>query len=141
MDNVSIVVNGMAAAVAFFEEIGLTSEGGTTVEGPWVGRIIGLENVKADIVMMGTAGGTRLELTSFHHPAAVGPAPDTAPANTLGIRRLMFTVDDLRDVLGRLQAKHGAELIGEVVNYEDVYLLCYLRGPEGIMIALAQELG
>jgi catechol 2,3-dioxygenase-like lactoylglutathione lyase family enzyme len=141
MDNVLIVVDDLKAAIAFFAELGLELEGETTVEGPWVDRIVGLDGVRSDIAMMRTPDGHgRLELDKFHTPTAVRSDPEDAPVNTLGIRRIMFAVDDIEAVLSRLQAK-GAELMGEVVQYEDSYRLCYVRGPEGIMIALAEELG
>jgi catechol 2,3-dioxygenase-like lactoylglutathione lyase family enzyme len=140
MDNVLIVVNDLKAAIAFFTELGLELEGEMTVEGPWVDRIVALEGVRSDIAIMRTPDGHgRLELDKFHSPAAIRGESENAPVNTLGIRRIMFAVDDLNEVLPRLQ-KHGAELIGEVVRYEDQYLLCYIRGPEGIMIALAEQL-
>ena len=139
MDNVGIVVDDLPAAIAFFVELGLELEGETTVEGRWVDRAVGLDNVRCDIAMMRTPDGhSRLELSKFHAPAAIDAQPN-APANTLGIRRIMFAVDDIEDVLARLRA-HGAELVGEVAQYEDSYLLCYVRGPEGIMIALAEQL-
>ncbi|MDQ1711154.1 MAG: hypothetical protein QOE45_604 [Frankiaceae bacterium] len=139
MDNVSIVVDDLEAAVAFFVELGLEPEGEATVEGPWVDRIVGLDGVRTDIAMVRTPDGHgRLELTKFHTPKAVGGQPN-APANMLGIRRIMFAVDDIEEVLGRLRA-HGAELLGEVVQYEDSYRLCYVRGPEGILVALAEPL-
>jgi catechol 2,3-dioxygenase-like lactoylglutathione lyase family enzyme len=139
MDNVGIVVDDLAAATAFFVELGLELEGEATVEGRWVDRIVGLDGVRSDIAMVRTPDGHgRLELTKFHTPPARNTDPN-APVNTLGIRRIMFAVDDIEDVLARLQA-HGAELVGEVVQYEDKYRLCYVRGPEGIMIALAEQL-
>ena len=140
MDNVGIIVEDLEAVVAFFTELGLELEGRTTVEGKWVDRIIGLEGVRSDIVMMRTPDGrSRLELSRFQKPKALPSDPKT-PVNTLGLRRLMFAVSDIDDTVARLRKK-GAELIGEVVKYEDLYRLCYLRGPEGIMIALAEELG
>jgi catechol 2,3-dioxygenase-like lactoylglutathione lyase family enzyme len=139
MDNVGIVVDDLEAAIAFFVELGLELEGEATVEGRWVDRVVGLDGVRADIAMVRTPDGhSRLELTRFHTPAAVRAEPN-APANTLGIRRMMFAVDDIEDVLARLRA-HGAELIGEVAQYEDSYRLCYVRGPEGIIVALAEQL-
>lgn len=141
MDNVLIVVEDLGAAKAFFAELGLELEGETSVEGRWVDRVVGLEGVRADIVMMRTPDGhSRVELTKFHHPPAVRSVPDDAPSNTLGIRRLMFAVEDVKDVVARLRA-HGAELVGELADYEDIYRLCFLRGPEGIIIGLAQRLG
>ena len=139
MDNVGIVVNDLKAAIAFFTELGLELEGEATVEGRWVDRIVGLEGVRSDIVMLRTPDGHgRLELTKFHTPPARTAEPN-APVNTLGIRRIMFAVDDIDAVVASLRA-HGAELVGEVVQYEDKYRLCYVRGPEGIMIALAEPL-
>ena len=140
MDNVLLVVDDLKAAIAFFVELGLELEGETTVEGERVDRIVGLDGVRSDIAMLRTPDGHgRLELDRFHTPPAVRAEPIDAPVNTLGIRRIMFTVDDIEDVLARLQTL-GAELIGEVVRYEDSYRLCYVRGPEGIMLALAEEL-
>jgi catechol 2,3-dioxygenase-like lactoylglutathione lyase family enzyme len=140
MDNVLIVVDDLEAAIAFFVELGLELEGETTVEGESVDRVLGLDDVRSDIAMMRTPDGHgRLELDKFHTPPAVRAEPVNAPVNTLGIRRIMFAVDDIEDVLARLQSL-GAELIGEVVRYEDSYRLCYVRGPEGIIIALAEEL-
>ena len=139
MDNVGIVVNDLEAVIAFFVELGLELEGETTVEGRLVDRIVGLDGVRSDIAMMRTPDGhSRLELSKFHTPPAT-TAESNAPVNTLGIRRIMFAVDDIEDVLSRLQA-HGAELVGEVVQYEDSYRLCYVRGPEGIIVALAEQL-
>jgi catechol 2,3-dioxygenase-like lactoylglutathione lyase family enzyme len=139
MDNVGIVVDDLQAAIAFFVELGLELEGEATVEGRWVDGVVGLDGVRSDIAMVRTPDGhSRLELTKFHTPAALSGEPH-APANTLGIRRIMFAVDDIEDVLSRLQA-HGAELVGELEQYEDSYRLCYVRGPEGILIALAEQL-
>lgn len=141
MDNVLVVVDDLEAAKAFFVELGMQLEGETTIEGPWVGQVVGLENVRAAIAMMRTPDGHgRVELTRFHTPAAVRAEPENAPANALGIRRIMFAVDDVEDVLARLRA-HGAELVGEVAQYEDKYRLCFVRGPEGIIIGLAEQLG
>ena len=141
MDNVLIVVEDLEAAKAFFVELGMELEGEMPVEGRSVDRIVGLENVRCEIAMMRTPDGHgRLELDKFHAPPAVRPEPKNAPVNTLGIRRIMFAVDDIEDVLARLRA-HGAELIGEVAQYEDMYRLCYIRGPEGIIVALAEQLG
>jgi len=141
MDNVLIVVEDLEAAKAFFVELGMELEGETTVEGPLVDRIVGLENVRSEIAMMRTPDGHgRIELDKFHAPAAVRAEPKNTPVNTLGICRIMFSVDDIEDVLARLRA-HGAELIGEITQYEDMYRLCYIRGPEGIIIALAEQLG
>jgi catechol 2,3-dioxygenase-like lactoylglutathione lyase family enzyme len=140
MDNILIVVEDIKAAIAFFTELGMELEGESTVEGEWVDRIIGLEGSKSDIATMRTPDGhSRIELDRFYTPTAVRRGPKDAPVNTLGIGRIMFAVTDVDDVLARLQ-KHGAELVGEVVTYEDQYRLCYVRGPEGIVIALAQQL-
>lgn len=140
MDNVGIVVEDLKAAIAFFTELGLELEGEATVEGPSVDRVVGLKGVRSDIVMMRTPDGhSRLELSKFQKPKAI-KAEANMPVNTLGIGRIMFAVTDIDDVVARLQ-KRGAELVGEVVQYEDIYRLCYLRGPEGIMIALAEQLG
>ena len=139
MDNVGIVVEDLKAAIAFFVELGLELEGETTVEGQWVDRVVGLNGVRSDIVMMRTPDGhSRLELSKFQKPTAISTEPNI-PVNTLGIRRIMFAVTDIDDVVTRLK-KHGAELVGEVAQYEDMYRLCYLRGPEGIIVALAEEL-
>ncbi len=140
MDNVLIVVDDLEAAKAFFVELGMQLEGETTVEGRWVDQVVGLENVRAEIAMLRTPDGHgRVELTKFHTPAAVRTEPKSAPANALGIRRIMFAVDDIEDVLARLRA-HGAELVGDVAQYEDMYRLCFIRGPEGIIIGLAEQL-
>jgi catechol 2,3-dioxygenase-like lactoylglutathione lyase family enzyme len=141
MDNVLIVVDDLEAAKAFFAELGMELEGETTAEGRWVDRVVGLNNVRADITMMRTPDGHgRVELTKFHRPPAVRAEPERAPANALGIRRIMFAVDDIDDVVTRLRS-HGAELVGEIAQYEDIYRLCFLRGPEGIIIGLAEQLG
>jgi len=141
MDNVLIVVEDLEAAKAFFAELGMELDGETTVEGPWVGRVVGLEDVRADIAMMRTPDGHgRVELTKFHTPRAVRAEPENAPANALGIRRIMFTVDDVDDVVDRLR-RHGAELVGEIAQYENSYRLCFVRGPEGVIIGLAEQLG
>lgn len=140
MHNVGIVVEDIKAAIAFFVELGLELEGEMTVDGKWVDRIVGLNNVRSDIAMMRTPDGhNRLELTKFQSPKATS-VQRNAPVNTLGMGRIMFAVENLKEVLTRLEA-HGAKLVGEIVQYEDVYLLCYVRGPEGILIALAEPLG
>ena len=139
MDNVGIVVDDLKAAIGFFAELGLQLVGETTVEGKWVDRIVALDGVKSDIALMQTPDGhTRLELSKFRKPTATG-AKQNAPVNTLGMIRLMFAVEDIEEILTRLRA-HGAELIGEVVQYENSYLLCYIRGPEDIIVALAEPL-
>ena len=140
MDNVLIVVDDLEAAKAFFVELGMELEGEMPLEGRWVDLVVGLENVQCKIAVLRTPDGHgRVELTKFHAPAAVRVEPKNAPVNTLGIRRIMFAVDDIEDVRARLRA-HGAELVGEVAQYEDIYRLCYIRGPEGIIVALAQQL-
>jgi catechol 2,3-dioxygenase-like lactoylglutathione lyase family enzyme len=140
MDNVGIVVDDLEAAIAFFVELGMELEGKALVEGRWAARTVGLDGVRSEIAMMRTPDGHgRLELMKFHTPTAISAEPQNAPANTLGIRRIMFAVDDIEDVVARLRT-HGAELVGELVQYEDIYRLCYVRGPEGIMVALAEQL-
>ncbi len=147
MDNVLIVVEDLAAVKAFFVELGMQLEGETTVEGSSVDRLIGLQNVRATLVLLRTPDGHgRIELDKFHTPEADGrrasarTRPENVPVNALGIRRIMFAVDDIDNVVARLRA-HGAELVGEVVQYEDTYRLCYIRGPEGIIVGLAEQLG
>ncbi|MFI6392650.1 VOC family protein [Nonomuraea sp. NPDC050540] len=141
MDNIGIVVDDLDVVIAFFTELGMELEGKALIEGPWAARLVGLDDQRVDIAMMRTPDGHgRIELAKYHTPEAIGGVPQEAPANTLGIRRIMFAVDDIDDVLARLRT-HGAELVGEVSRYEDSYRLCYLRGPEGIVVALAEELG
>jgi catechol 2,3-dioxygenase-like lactoylglutathione lyase family enzyme len=140
MDNVGIVFNDLVAAVAFFVELGLELEGETTVEGSSVDRLVGLDNVRTDIALMRTPDGhSRVELMKFQRPTAVTAEPKNAPANTLGIRRIMFAVDDIEDVVARLRAR-GAQLVGELVQYGDKYRVCYVRGPEDILVALAEQI-
>ncbi len=140
MDHVGVVVDDLAAAIAFFVDLGLELQGEATVEGPWVDRVVGLEGVRSDIAMLQTPDGhSRLELSKFHTPPAEG-GDRNAPENTPGIRNLTFAVDDIDAVVAALQA-HGAELVGELVRYEDSYRLCYLRGPEGIIVELAEKIG
>jgi catechol 2,3-dioxygenase-like lactoylglutathione lyase family enzyme len=140
MDNMGIVVESLDTAIAFFVELGLRLEGRATIEGEWAGRVTGLEAQQVEIAMMNTPDGHgRLELSRFLSPPVVADHRN-APVNALGYLRAMFAVDDLDDTLVRLR-RHGAELVGEVVNYKDVYRLCYIRGPEGILIGLAEELG
>lgn len=141
MDNVLLVVEDLDAAITFFSELGMELEGQADVGGDIVDRLIGLEGVTATIASLKTPDGHgRIELDKYHSPAAIRAEPADAPVNALGIRRIMFEVDDLDEVLGRLQSR-GGELIGEVVQYGDEYRLCYLRGPDGIMVALSQALG
>ena len=143
MDNVLIVVDDLEAAKAFFIELGLKLEGEQTVEGPLVGSLIGLKDVRATLAMLRTPDGQGIELDKFHTPPAIrfGPAPpDYAPVNALGIRRIMFAVEDLDALVAHLRAHGGADLIGEM-RYGDTYRLAYLRGPEGIIVALAEQIG
>jgi catechol 2,3-dioxygenase-like lactoylglutathione lyase family enzyme len=138
MDNVLIVVDDLEAVKSFFTELGLELEGQTTVEGPSVGSLIGLEDVRATLAMMRTPDGQGIELDKFHTPNAVRFGPVNAPVNTLGLRRVMFAVDDIDAVVARMQA-HGAELIGQM-DYGASYRLAYIRGPEGIIVGLAEQL-
>jgi catechol 2,3-dioxygenase-like lactoylglutathione lyase family enzyme len=140
MDHVGIVVDDLEAATAFFLELGMELVGKGPAEGLWIDRIVGLDDVRVEVAFLRTPDGHgQVELTKFHKPVATTAEPN-APANTLGLRRVMFTVDDIEDVVARLRA-HGAELVGEVARYEDSYLLCYVRGPEGIIVSLSEELG
>jgi len=140
MDNVGIVVEDLDRAVDFFLELGLELEGRASIEGEWAGRVTGLGNQHVEVAMVRTPDGhSRLELSRFLRPAVIADHRK-APVNALGYLRVMFAVDDLDDTLSRLD-KHGAELVGEVVDYQGVYRLCYIRGPEGLLIGLAQELG
>jgi catechol 2,3-dioxygenase-like lactoylglutathione lyase family enzyme len=141
MDHVSVVVDDLPAAIAFFTTVGMALEGQAPVEGPTVDRLCGLEGVQADIAMMRTPDGHgRVELTKYRKPALVAAEPAIAPPNTLGLRQIMFAVEDLDDTLARLRA-HGAELVGTVENYQDIYRLGYVRGPVGIIVELAERLG
>ncbi|GAA2151554.1 VOC family protein [Actinomadura napierensis] len=141
MDHVSIVVADLEAAVAFFTELGMELEGRAPIEGRAAERVNGFDDLRAEIAMMRTPDDHgRLELTKFHSPAAISAEPDPAPSNTLGIRSIMFEVDDIEGTVARLRP-HGAELVGEIVRYEDVYLLCYVRGPQDVIVALAEKLG
>ena len=140
MDNVGIVVEFLDAAVSFFAELGLELEGRATIEGEWAGRVTGLGDQRVEVAMMRTPDGhSRLELSQFLTPAPVADHRN-APVNALGYLRVMFAVDDLDDTLARLRP-HGAEVVDEVVQYEDEYRLCYIRGPEGILIGLAEQIG
>jgi catechol 2,3-dioxygenase-like lactoylglutathione lyase family enzyme len=141
MDNILIVVEDLAAATAFFAELGMELVGQTTVEGPWADMTVGLEGVRADITMLRTPDGNgRVELSRFHTPPAIRAEPEDAPSNALGLRRIMFTVENIDDVVDRLRRNHGARLVGDIAQYEDRIRLCFLRGPEGILIGLAEEL-
>ena len=140
MDHVSVVVDDLPAAIAFFTTLGMALDGEAAIEGDWVDRINGLESIQVDIVMMRTPDGHgRLELTKFRNPKPVEIEPAIAPPNTLGLRSVMFTVENVDDTVARMRA-NGAELVGEVAQYEDKYRLCYMRGPAGIIVALAEEL-
>ena len=142
MDNVGIVVKDMDAAIAFFLEIGLELEGRGTFEGPWMDRTIDLEGARCEIGMLRLPGGNgRVELSRFESPPLVSDEPSNPPVNALGYLRVMFAVDDLDDIVARLRERHGAQLVGEIVDYEDVYRLCYVRAAEGFMVGLAQSLG
>lgn len=141
MDNIAIVVDDLDAAVAFFSELGLELEGRAPIEGSWADDTVGLDGVRSEIAMMRTPDGLgKVELTKYHSPVASGAVPEDPPANTLGLHRIMFAVDDIDDTIARLRP-HGAELLREVAQYETMYRLCYLRGPSGIIIALAEQLG
>lgn len=141
MDNVAIVVDDLEAAIAFFAELGMELEGRAQIEGLFADQSVGLDGLKSEIAMMRIPDGPgRLELTKYHSPAAVSAGPGNPSPNTLGLHRVMFAVDDINDVIARLRP-HGAELLGEVARYEDSYLLCYVRGPEGIIVGLAEQLG
>lgn len=140
MDHVGIVVDDMAAGIAFFVDLGLKLVGEVSVEGGWVERIIGVEDVRSDIAMLETADGhSRIELSKFRSPATF-PGDPHAPTNTLGLRHMAFIVDDLDTIVARLRAR-GVELVGTVEQYENSYRLCYVRGPEGVIVELAQQLG
>ncbi|MBV9496385.1 MAG: VOC family protein [Acidobacteria bacterium] len=141
MDHVSVVVEDLHAAIAFFTELGLKADGEAPIEGAWVDRINAIDGIKVNITMMRTPDGHgALELTKFHNPPAISEEPKIAPPNALGLRSVMFEVEDVDDMVARL-GKHGGELVGEIVNYENYYRLCYLRGPQGIIVALAEKLG
>jgi catechol 2,3-dioxygenase-like lactoylglutathione lyase family enzyme len=139
-DHAGVVVSDLQAAIAFFVELGLELEGETTVEGEWVDQLIGLDDVRADLAFLKTPDGLgRIEVSTFHSPVTTSSAP-RAPVNVPGIPRLTFVVDDVNDVLDRLRP-HGAELVGELARFDDVYLYAYVRGPDGVIIGLIEELG
>ncbi len=139
LDNIAIVVDDLDAAIAFFAELGMEFEARQWIEGPWADQTVGLEGVRSEIAMMRMPDGLgRVELTQYHAPDVV--RTDPAPANTLGLHRIMFAVDDIDDTIERLRG-HGATVIGEVAQYEDMFRLCYLRGPAGIIVALAEQIG
>jgi catechol 2,3-dioxygenase-like lactoylglutathione lyase family enzyme len=140
MDNVLIVVEDLDSVISFFVELGMELEGKGPLEGRWAESVIGIDDVRQDVAMLRTPDGHgRVELAMFHTPKAISAEPRNAPVNTLGIRRIMFAVDDIEDVVARLRT-HGAELVGELAQYEESYRLCYVRGPEGIIVGLAQQL-
>ncbi|MFI7069305.1 VOC family protein [Micromonospora sediminicola] len=140
MDNVGIVVDDLDAAIAFFTALGMELEGRMPIDGSWAGRVVGLDGMRSEIAMMRIPDAPgKLELVRYHSPTAIIPEPSVAPANTLGLHRVMFAVDDIEETLTRLRP-HGAELVGEVTRFEDVFLLCYLRGPSGIIVGLAEQL-
>jgi catechol 2,3-dioxygenase-like lactoylglutathione lyase family enzyme len=140
MDNVGIVVDDLDAAIAFFTELGMELEAKAQIEGLWADRTVGLDGVRSDIAMMRTPDGhSKLELTKYHAPGAIGGEVENPPPNTLGLHRVMFAVDDIEDTVARLRA-HNAELLGELAQYEDSYRLCYLRGPAGVIVALAERI-
>jgi catechol 2,3-dioxygenase-like lactoylglutathione lyase family enzyme len=140
MDNVAIVVDDLDAAIAFFADLGMELDGRAQIEGLFADQTVGLDGVRSEIAMMRTPDGhSKIELTTYIHPLARPTDPASLPPNTLGLHRLMFAVDDIHATLARL-APHGAEVLGQVANYEDVYLLCYLRGPSGIIVALAEDI-
>jgi catechol 2,3-dioxygenase-like lactoylglutathione lyase family enzyme len=141
MDNVAVVVDDLDAAIGFFAELGMELEGRSWIEGVWADRTVGLDGVRSEIALLRTPDGHgRLELTQYHAPAAVEPHPRNATSNTLGLHRIMFAVDDIDDTIARLHA-HGGEVVDEVAQYEDMYRLCYMRGPSGILLALAEQIG
>ncbi|MEU9107793.1 VOC family protein [Streptomyces xanthophaeus] len=141
MDNVAIVVEDLDAAIAFFTELGMEPEDRAEIEGLFADRAVGIEGIRSVIAMMRTPDGhSRLELTKYRTPEAIAATPPSPPPNTLGLHRIMFAVDDIEGTVARLRT-HGAELLGEVAQYEDTYRLCYLRGPAGIIVALAEQIG
>ena len=141
MDNVAIVVDDLDAAIEFFTELGMELEGRAEIEGLFADQTVGLDGVRSDIAMMRTPDGhSKLELTKYHAPAVSKTDPQDPPPNTLGLHRVMFAVDDIDDTIARLRA-HGADLLGEVAQYENIFRLCYLRGPAGIIVALAEQIG
>ncbi|WP_019632120.1 VOC family protein [Actinomadura atramentaria] len=140
MDNVAIVVDDLDAAIAFFTALGMEQEGRAQIEGAFADLTVGIEGIRSEIAMMRTPDGhSKLELTAYHAPAAIPANPRDTPPNTLGLHRVMFAVDDIHATIARLRP-HGAELLGEVARYEDMFLLCYLRGPAGIIVALAEQI-
>ncbi|WP_415854633.1 VOC family protein [Sinomonas sp. G460-2] len=141
MDNVGIVVEDLDAAVAFFTELGMELEGRAQIEGLWADQTVGLDGIRSEIAMMRTPDGHgKLELAKYYAPALVDAGPKNPPPNTLGLHRVMFAVDDIDNTISRLRA-HGAEVLGEVAQYESIFRLCYLRGPAGIIVALAEQIG
>jgi catechol 2,3-dioxygenase-like lactoylglutathione lyase family enzyme len=140
MDNVGIVVADLDAAVAFFTELGMEAEGRMQIEEEWAAKVVGIDGMRSEVVMMRVPDGPgRLELVTYHRPGLITPDPAPSPSNTLGLHRVMFAVDDIEDTVARLRP-HGAELVGEVSRVDDSWLLCYLRGPSGIIVGLAEQL-
>lgn len=141
LDNVAVVVDDLDAAIAFFTELGMELEGRATIEGRWAERVVGLDGLRSEIAMMRVPDGDgRLELTRYESPEPLDLGLATAPPNVLGMHRVMFAVDDIDDTVERL-GTHGGEVLGEIVRYEDAYRLCYLRGPGGVIVGIAQQLG
>ncbi len=140
LDHIGAIVDDLDTAVAFFSELGLEVEGSAPIEGPWVEAVNAIEGLRVDVVMMRTPDGQgRLELTKFRHPPVIRTEPEIMPPNTLGYRQVMFQVDDIEDTVERLRG-HGGTLIGEIAQYEDIYRVCYMHGPAGMIVALAQDL-
>lgn len=140
MDNVGVVVEDLDAAVDFFVELGMELEGRADIDGEWAGHVVGLADMRSEIAMLRTPDGLhKIELATYRNPVAIRTVPQVLPPNTAGLHRMMFAVDDIRETVKRLEVL-GAEVLDEIVNYEGVYLLCYLRGPEGIIVALAEQL-
>jgi len=141
LDNVAVVVEDLDAAIAFFTELGLELEGRARIEGRWAELTVGVEGMRSEIAMMRTPDGhSKVELATYHAPELVRSEPENPPANTLGFQRMMFAVDDIHDTVARLRG-HGGELLGEIARFEDAFLLCYLRGPAGVVIGLAEQIG
>ena len=141
MDNVGVVVEDLDAAIAFFTELGLELEGRARIEGRWAELTVGIDDMRSQIAMLRTPDGhSKVELAKYHRPRAVRGEPENPPANTLGFQRMMFAVDDIHDTVARLRG-HGGELLGEIAQFESMFLLCYLRGPAGVVIGLAEQIG
>jgi catechol 2,3-dioxygenase-like lactoylglutathione lyase family enzyme len=141
MDNVGVVVEDLDAAIAFFTELGLELEGRAEIEGRWAELTVGVDGMRSEIAMMRTPDGhSKVELATYHAPEMIRSQPENPPANTLGFQRMMFAVDDIHDTVARLRG-HGGELLGEIAQFESMFLLCYLRGPAGVVIGLAEQIG